>query len=117
MEIARFKMKPGIKLEDIPGLRDGGSWIHKKAVKFATFSLYAKYDITLNIGFPNDISKWNDFDYVLVLDEDFGQPYTPFYNRWNKVDNDFIPPKIMRYIIEKYNKIMQNLPYLEEVHD
>ena len=66
----------------------------------------------MNIAFPEDISKWNDFDYVLVLDEDFGQPYTPFYNHYeDEDDSNYF--EFLRNVVEAYNAKMDSLSFLE----
>ena len=115
-KIARFRMRPNVTLKNLKCLREGGSWIHKDATRFMLIDIYDKYDITLNIGFPEDLSKWDDFNYVLVLDEEFGQPYTPFYaymdGTWQKRESP-----VLNQIIKNYNEEMRNLPFLEEIKD
>lgn len=118
-KIKRFKLKDGITIEDIresyPHLNDGGSWIHddSKTMIFKP-SLADADDISVNIGFPEDFSQWNDFDYVLVLDEAFCQPYTPFY--------DFMDGRIKTFpflynVVKSYNEFMSSLNFLEEVEE
>lgn len=116
MEIARFKMRPNVSLNNIKCIREGGSWIHENTIRFMSIPIYDKYEITLNIGFPEDLSKWNDFDYILVLDEDFGQPYTPFYSYMGETWQNKIG-SILSTIIQNYNEEMRNLPFLEEINN
>lgn len=116
MEVARFRIRPGASFSNVKCIREGGSWIHKDAIRFMSIPLYDKYEITLNIGFPEDLSKWDDFNYILVLDEDFGQPYIPFYahldGTWQKKTGS-----ILTQIVQKYNEEMRALPFLEEIKE
>lgn len=116
MEIARFKTRPNVSLNHIKCIREGGSWIHKNAIRFMSIPLHDKYEITLNIGFPEDLSKWDDFNYILVLDEEFGQPYIPFYayleGAWQKRESP-----VLNKIIKNYNEEMRALPFLEEIKE
>ena len=64
----------------------------------------------MNIAFPDDLSEWNDFDFVLVLDEEFGQPYTPFYGA--KKHFEFLDR-----VIKRYNAIMTSMTLFEECED
>lgn len=116
MKIDRFKMRPNVSLNNIKCIREGGSWIHENAIQFMSIPIHDKYQITLNIGFPEDLSKWDDFNYILVLDEDFGQPYIPFYayldGTWLKKTGS-----VLTQIIQKYNEEMRALPFLEEIKE
>ena len=116
-QIQRYKLKDGITKDDLIkcGFRPGGSFISKDAVCMTC--RWLTDSIELNIGMPEDLSKWNDFDYVLVLDDDSGQPYTPFYDFMNgriKEDNCF---RFLKKVIDKYNKVMGSCPVLEETHE
>ena len=106
-----YKMKPDVNIEDIEGIREGGSWINKRDKYFITRTC-GDEDITLNIGFPDDLSLWDDFDDVIVLDENFCQPYYPFYDavEKNKTNNIFA-----MNVIGHYNKIMNSFPFLEKI--
>lgn len=121
MRINRYKLKPNVTVETIPRIGDGGTWIQKDCVKFVSKYFIIKtgkrryrssFDFTINIGFPDDLSNWNDFDYVLVLDEDFLQPYTPFYSLY-KVDVQDFP--VLERVIKMYNEYMDSLPFLEKI--
>lgn len=93
----------------------GGIWINKESVFYiAKFFRHPKYnfEFSINICFKEDISDWNDFDNVLVLDEEFGQPYTPFYDRYKKEVSSF---PCLEYCIEKYNEFMDSFDFLCEV--
>lgn len=101
------------------GARHGGSWINEKSVLFISKCfILSEYDFefSIDICFKDDISDWNDFDNVLVLDDDFGQPYTPFYidDNYKKEISDF---PCLEYCIEKYNEVMDSFDFLREVDE
>lgn len=96
--------------------REGGSWINKKAKWFFTSEYYnakTRFDMSISICFNEDLEDWNDFDNVEVLDEDFCQPYTPFYG--DNYKKDIHGFKCLEWCIEKYNKFMDGFDFLEEV--
>lgn len=109
-KIARFRLKPDSDLSKIQ-TSPYASFIAKDATKSCFYPLVDS--ITVNIGFPEDLSKWNDFDYILVLDEDFGQPYSPFYHYLNEELKEPFP--FLEKVIQKYNKTLRHLLYLEEI--
>ena len=107
----RFRLKPNVTMDLIKacGFKPGGDgWIHKDAVVFKSWKL--NEDISLNIAFPDNLGEWNDFDFVLVLDEEFGQPYTPFYEA--KKHFEFLDR-----VIKRYNAIMTSMTLFEECED
>lgn len=109
--INRYKLKDGIMLEEI--LKEleerniphteGGGYIHKDS--YWSFWKNLVGDIEVCVALPKDLSEWNDEDYVLVLDDAFGQPYTPFYS-----EHRF---PFMLNVIGHYNKFMDSLDFLE----
>lgn len=117
MKIKRFKLKDNVTRDDLIslGFRSGGSWIKKDAELFLSRCYYRKktdFEYSIGIAFSSDIQDWNDFDNVLVLDEDFGQPYTPFYgDNYGKDITDF---PVLEDVISNYNKFMSSLSILEE---
>ena len=118
-EIRRFRLKENITADDIRkavGLREGGSWIQEDCKQFLCVNLVDSME--LNIGFPDDLSQWNDWDHILVLDDDFCQPYTPFYTYWNDVKENGRAtrtyPDFLRNVIDRYNEEMGKLEFLEE---
>ena len=100
------------------GAKRGGIWIDEESVFYITkcFEL-PKYDFefSISIYFKDDIGDWNDFDNVLVLDEDFLQPYTPFYGDNYKKEVSNFP--CIEYCIEKYNEFMDGFDFLCEVSE
>ena len=122
MEGERMKAK-SYKLKYIPtekqliaaGAKRGGIWIDEESVFYITkcFELpKCDFEFSISIYFKDDIGDWNDFDNVLVLDEDFLQPYTPFYGNNYKKEISNYP--CLEYCIEKYNKFMDSFDFLCE---
>lgn len=109
MKINRYYINPNTKKEDLidVGFKSGGSWIIDDAVLFKTYDICN--NISISIAFTENILDFNDFDNILVIDEDFGQPYTPFYgdNYGKDIKNKFI-----QKIIIGYNKFLDSLPFL-----
>lgn len=117
--VNEYKIKEGITKNDILAeLKDKhitvgkyGTYIHPDA-KFS-LSKELVEDISVNIAFPKDLSKWDSFDYVLIMDENCGQPYYPFY----KADEDNAKP--LRYalnVIGHYNEFMDKFTFLERLN-
>ena len=69
-------------------------------------------DIEMDIAFPKELEKWDDYEHVLVMDDNIGQPYGPFYSYLR--DPAEQPDPFLETIIEKYNEIMDSLPFLEK---
>lgn len=122
LKIKRFKLKEGRPVPDDViqyGFRKGGSWIHKDAAAFVSKVLrkadkrYRDYDISFNMCFRKNPEEFNDFDNVLVLDEEFGQPYTPFYGYMGNND-DKEPFPFLAWVISEYNEWMSGFDFLEE---
>lgn len=119
--IHSFALKKNVTMDDIRKsvkIQDGGSWIHKESAYFFRETL--EDSIELNIAFPEDLSKWNDYDYILILDDDFCHPYTPFYSYLDtnmdgiEDDNHKFSEFFLR-VVEKYNEVMGSLDFLEVI--
>lgn len=117
MRIKRYSIRDGTTIEDIKaaGGRDGGTWINKESKLF--ISKYCEYkptqfEFSIGIAFKDNLADWNDFDNVLVLDEDFCQPYTPFYGE--NFGKDITNFPTLENCIEQYNQFMDSLPFLIE---
>lgn len=100
------------------GARPGGTWINKDSNLY--ISIVREFpdscgDFIIYIGFPDfekGLVEWDDFNFVLVLDDDFGQPYTPFYGKNYKKDIQDFP--CLEYVIEAYNNFMDSFDFLCE---
>lgn len=115
MKAKSYKMKYTPTEEELikNGFRDGGSWILKDAVKFKSrIFMWKDCEFSIEIAFKQDKSDFDDFENVLVMDEDFGQPYTPFYGDNYKKNITNFPA--LEFVIEKYNDFMDSFDFLEE---
>lgn len=128
LKIKRFKLKEGRPTqEDLEkyGFREGGSWLIKdaktytsanKIVRKEDFQRYRDYEISFNLAFKDDPTDFNDFDNVLIFDEEFCQPYTPFYGYMGN-NNDKEPFPFLAWVISEYNEWMSGFDFLEEVKE
>lgn len=115
LQINRYKLKDLNTAESEImkyNIRTGGGYISQDTTVFLFAPLYK--EITLNVGFPKDLSVWNDLDHIIVLDEDFGQPYTPFYKYLNGEDANNASPFLQR-VIRAYNEAMDKYSFLEKI--
>ena len=118
MKIKRFKLKDGITKDDLIalGFKSGGTWVKKDAELFLSKYVCVQgcdFEYSINVAFGQDINDWNDFDNVLILDEDFGQPYTPFYGEnYGKCIAGF---PVLESVIDGYNEFMSGLGIFEEL--
>ena len=100
------------------GARPGGTWINQYSDLY--ISIAREFpgscgDFIICIGFPDfekGLAEWDDFSFVLVLDDEFGQPYTPFYGKNYKKDIQNFP--CLECVIEAYNKFMDSFDFLCE---
>ena len=110
MKIKRFKMKPDADISVFPWGRiqriiDGPvKYVNKNSVCGFWESLC--HEISVTIAFPQDLSEWDDFDYILVLDEDYGLE--------GKIEK---PWDGLIDVIKAYNEFMSSLTFLEEIND
>lgn len=120
MKAKSYKLKyiPSEEELTAAGFREGGSWINKKSKLFKSryFDFPStNYEFSVSICSIEDMGDWNDWDNVVVLDEEFGQPYTPFYGKnYQQEITDF---PALEYCIEKYNEFMDSFDFLEEVDE
>lgn len=119
MKIKRFKMKPDADISVFPWgriqrvINGPVTYVNENSVGGFWEPLFQ--EISVIIAFPENLSEWNDFDYILVLDEDFGQPYGPFYHFMNgEIEK---PWGYLKEVIEAYNEFMSSLIFLEEIDD
>lgn len=91
---------------------DNGKYISQDAV-FHTFATLAG-SIEVEIAFPLKLSTWDSFDHVLVMDDDFGQPYDPFYEADENEERRFA---FVLNVIGQYNRFMNSLSFLERIKE
>lgn len=119
-KINRYKLKDVIATSDLIKYhaRSGGTWINKEADVFFSKVLYiqtyrhTKAEISVEIAFKRDLQDWNDFDNILVCDEDFCQPYTPFYSY---LDGQIESFPFLDTVIQKYNEYMNSIDLFEKI--
>lgn len=114
-KIKRYKLKNDITKDELLsyGFKLGGSWINKDADIFISKNFYFKksdFEFSINIALDSNTLDFDDFDNVLVIDEDFGQPYTPFYDYFDENVSDF---KVLEYVINCYNTTMDGYKFLD----
>lgn len=123
MKIKRFKLRDGVTRDELLslGFRSGGSWIvDKNKENVDIFNCWCfdyrplDFEFSISIAFRKNLEDWNDFDNILVMDEAFLQPYTPFYGDYYGKD---IPKnfKALYKAVEEYNVLLSGLPFLVEV--
>lgn len=115
MKAKSYKLKyvPTVQQLRDAGFRPGGSWMHENAFMFAERCF--AYELSVSICFFPDLDVWDDFHNILVLDEEFGQPYTPFYSENYKKDIKDFP--VLEYCIRQYNDFLDSFDFLEEVKE
>lgn len=121
MKIKHYKLKQNItpeQIKDAAGrtsciVGEGGSWISGDSVFFVSHDI-DDGAVSVGIAFPQDLSVWNDYDHVLVLDENFCQPYTPFYE---KLQNEDISFPYLDAVVTAYNEFMDAIGIFQEVSD
>lgn len=120
MKAKSYKLKyvPTVQQLRDAGFLPGGAWIHAEAFMFATrcFDLpKTNCELSVSICFLPDLDVWDDFNNILVLDEEFGQPYTPFYSENYKKDIKYFP--VLEYCIRQYNDFLDSFDFLEEIKE
>ena len=97
--INQYKFKQNTTREDLikAGFRNGGWQTEFKEPK-VSYNTYLVDEMKLNIEIETDTMKFDCYDNVLILDEDFCQPYGAFY-----MDKEF---DYLNKVIKKYNMVM-----------
>lgn len=116
-KVKRYRLIDGFNLDDWKdkyGFKDGGSWACKDSEHYILKSmLFDNYEFSVYLCLPSEdkIKDWNDYDYMLVIDDDFVQPYDPFYKHYEEeVDNYWC----LEQLINMYNRWMDSLEFLKE---
>ena len=115
MKAKSYKLKyvPTVQQLRDAGFLPGGAWIHAEAFMFAERRLAHK--LSVSICFLPNLDVWDDFNNILVLDEEFGQPYTPFYSENYKKDIKYFP--VLESCIRQYNDFLDSFDFLEEIKE
>lgn len=90
------------KLEEV-GFKKGG-WINgvNEPRYYINDNILDEIDIHIEISIVDNNINFDDLKNVYIIDENFGQPYTPFY------ESEF-GFKFLNNVIDNYNKYMNNL--------
>ena len=101
-QVKRYELNNDVTIEKLKenGFKDGGFMIGLTSPKYHLIK-YLVDDIEMRIEIDATLA-FNDSENILILDEDFAQPYRAFYNR--ELDFPFL-----NKVITKYNKVMDEL--------
>ena len=110
MKINRYKFCDGVT-EEIKGILQSlgfhpGSWKRKDDHDWMSIWRPLYDSIEVHVDFDLTTKQWDDFENVLVFDDDFGQPYTPFYSYWNGEIQEF---PVLEAVVREYNRFMDSL--------
>ena len=121
MTIKHFKLKDNVQTTEpfiMYGFTEGGTWITKDAALcYTQIYRYKKnnFSFSINVSVNKDVRNWNDYDNVLILDEAFLQPYTPFYDALYEKEVPNLPA--LEFVVKQYNKLLSKMPFLEMVEE
>lgn len=111
--MSRIKRYQYIKGAPLPkDMHIDGGWIKGGADGFICKKFHNKIineDMTIYVAFDRDMSEWNDYDNIQIVD-DYDFQYSDFFDRW---DEEIEDDPILQYVIEEYNDYMDSLPFLE----
>jgi len=100
-EVKRYELVENITKEDLlkAGFKEGGwdSYILNPKVSYSCV-LYEDIELHIEISTSSKRIRFNDYNNVLVFDDEIGQPYFPFYKG---IETEYI-----HKVIEKYNQKM-----------
>lgn len=109
-----FKLKKDVTKKTLInlGFRHGNWQKEYKGVECLSKHFNLFRDIDLHVVVKTKEMEFDDFDDTLVLDDAFGQPYTPFYgDNYKKEVCDF---EFLEKVIDRYNEIMENIGIFEK---
>jgi hypothetical protein len=122
--IKRYKLIDGFAFDewkDKYNFKDGGNWVCQDSEHYILKSFSLKnpnagrweFEFSIYLCIPSNekLNNWNDYECVLMIDDDFLQPYIPFYKQYGDEVEDFW---CLEQVINKYNEWMDSLEFLEE---
>lgn len=103
-KINHYKLKENVTKELLleNGFREGG-WLKEIPNPKVLFVRNLCNSIEIHIEINTETMEFDDFNNILVLDDDFCQPYGPFYEDSDKVFENCAKVR------NKYNKVMDEL--------
>lgn len=109
VKVKKYKLKNNLKIDDILSCGFEYSLDRKYLTKFVKLKgsiiLYIKIPLVSLYSFD----FYNDID---VLDDDFCQPYMPFYNSY---DSEVNHKCYLMDVIHRYNEEMDSITIFEEL--
>lgn len=107
--IKQYKLTDNINVDDI--LNNGFKYhLNKRYLsKFITLKGSIILLITISL---DDIYSFDFYDNTDVLDDDFCQPYMPFYDNYN---NDIVDSGYLADVVNRYNEELSNISIFKEV--
>lgn len=105
MEVNRYRVKPEHK-----------DYIEEYHKNFK--EVYLTSSISLLVNWTKTLKEINiddpdwDLKFFIVLDEDFCQPYMPFYEYINNTVNLF---PYLQTVIKRYNDVMDSVEWIERI--
>lgn len=101
-----YKLKNNVTKEYLLdlGFKEGSWQSEYKNIHCVSKNIQLIESIELHITIRTNPMSFNDFEDVLVLDEDFCQPYAPFYGKnYKKLNDDY---GYLQKVISRYNQAM-----------
>lgn len=109
MKINKYKLRENIAINDILNNEFKYSLDRKYLTKIKTLC----NNISLIISVPLfDIYSFDFYKDIDVIDDDFCQPYMPFYDNYNK---DVLDRKFLMKLIKIYNEEMDQITIFERL--
>ena len=101
--INHYRLNPNISIERLEelGFKSGGWMPNIESPKMMFMGLLTS-DIELYIEINTNTFEFDEYENIFILDNNFGQPYYPFYN-----END--DSNYVRSARDSYNRIMDSL--------
>lgn len=101
--INHYKLNPNISIERLEelGFKSGGWMPNIESPKMMFMGLLTS-DIELYIEINTNTFEFDEYENIFILDNNFGQPYYPFYK-----END--DSNYVRSARDSYNRIMDSL--------
>lgn len=103
-----YKLKDNITRRDLIelGFKEGNWQSKYKDIECVSKSIMLFGDINLNICIKTNPMEFDDYEDVLMLDDAFCQPYTPFYG--DNYKKEIAGFRFLEKVIDKYNEAMDS---------
>ena len=117
MKANSYKLKDDVTMEQLIelGFKDGSWLVEDKSVECVSKSIGLGDSIELNLVIKTNPMEFDDYEDVLVLDDDFCQPYTPFYG--DNYKRDIKDWNFLEKVIRRYNEEMDKSDIFEIIKE